>query len=47
LIVDKTRENILRWFGHVMKREEMKAASAVMRLNFDVRRGKLKRDGWL
>jgi nonsense-mediated mRNA decay protein 3 len=32
-ILDKIRENRLRWFGHVMRRKEKKAVRLVMKMN--------------
>jgi hypothetical protein len=48
LIVNKIRENRLRWFGHVMRREETKAVKVVMKMNVEGKRerGKLKKR-WL
>lgn len=34
------RENILRLFGHVMKKGEKKAVGVLMRINVEVRRRK-------
>lgn len=34
-IVDKVRENRLRWFGHVMRRENSKAVRMVMEMNVE------------
>jgi hypothetical protein len=39
-IVDKIRENRLRWFGHMMKQEETKAVTVVMKMNVE---GKYRR----
>jgi len=38
-IVDYIRENKLRWFGHVMRREETEAVRVVMKLNVEGKRG--------
>jgi hypothetical protein len=40
-IVDK-RENRLRWFGHVVRREKINAVRVVMKMNVEG-----KRDGWI
>jgi len=32
-VVNKMRENILRQFGHVMKREDTKAVKVIMKMN--------------
>lgn len=32
-ILDKVRENRLRWFGHVLKREKSKAIGTIMEMN--------------
>jgi len=40
LIVGKIRDNILRLFGHVMKKGEKKAVGVLMRINVKVRRRK-------
>jgi hypothetical protein len=32
-IVNRMRENRLRWFGYVMRREETKAVTVVMKMN--------------
>jgi hypothetical protein len=45
-IVDKMRENILRWFGHVMRREETNVVRIVMKMDFETLRGKPKKK-WL
>ncbi|XP_050534488.1 uncharacterized protein LOC126901782 [Daktulosphaira vitifoliae] len=39
-IVDKMRENRLRWFGHVMRREELEAIRTVIAMNVEGRRGR-------
>jgi len=48
-IVDKMRENKLRWFGHVMRRGETKAVRMVMKMNVEGKRAweDQKRDGWM
>lgn len=38
-IVDTTRENILRWFGHVLRREETEAVRLVKEMYIDGKRG--------
>jgi hypothetical protein len=40
LIVDKMRENRLRWFGHMMRREETKAVKVVMKIIVEGKRGR-------
>jgi len=40
--VDKMRENKLRWFGHVMRRDDLKALRNVMALSVERRRPKKK-----
>lgn len=44
-IVDKIRENRLRWFGRVIRSEEVKAVRAVMKMEVEgiINRG---RYGW-
>ncbi|KAL4135686.1 hypothetical protein QTP88_007282 [Uroleucon formosanum] len=37
-IVDKVRENKLRWLGHVMRREETSAVRVVMKINIEGKR---------
>jgi len=39
-IIDKMRENRLRWFGLVMKREDLKAVRTVMELRVNGKRGR-------
>ena len=39
-IGDKMRENRLRWFGHVMRREESEVVRTVMNMNVEERRGR-------
>jgi len=39
-IVVKIKENRLRWFGHVMRREETKAVKVVMKMNVEGKRGR-------
>jgi len=39
-IVDKMRENRLRWFGHIMKREDSEAVRTIMELSVKGRRGR-------
>ena len=39
-IVDKMRENRLRWLGHVMRREETSAVRVVMKMNVEGKRGR-------
>jgi len=34
------RENRLRWFGHIMKREETKAVRVVMKMNIKWKGGR-------
>lgn len=34
-IVDKMRENRLKWFGHAMRREETEVVRAVMKINVE------------
>jgi len=49
-VVDKMRQNRLRWFGwHVMKREEMEGVKAAMKMNFEGKEGEedQKRDRWI
>jgi len=36
------REYMLRWYGHVMKREGTEAIRVIMRMNVEERRGKSK-----
>jgi hypothetical protein len=38
--VNKIRENRLRWFGHVMRREEIKLVRVVMKMNVEGKRGR-------
>jgi hypothetical protein len=44
--MDKMRENRLRWFGYVMRCEETKAVSVVMKMNVEKKRGRQKKK-WL
>jgi hypothetical protein len=47
-IVNKMRENRLRWFGHVMKRKETKAVRLDMKMNIEGKRGRGKpKTRWL
>jgi hypothetical protein len=39
-MVDNMRENRLRWFGHVMRREETKAVRVVIKMNVERKRGR-------
>ncbi|KAL4104536.1 hypothetical protein QTP88_019831 [Uroleucon formosanum] len=39
-IVDKMRENRLRWLGHVMKREKTSAVIIVMKMNIEGKKGR-------
>jgi len=39
-IVDKMREKRLRWFEHVMRREETKALKVVMKINVEKKIGR-------
>jgi hypothetical protein len=42
------KENKLRWFGHVMKREEIKAIRVVMKINIEGKRRKTRlKKKWL
>jgi len=49
MIVDKTRENRLRWFAHFMRRENSKAVGTVMKINVQEIKEEydLKRSGWM
>jgi len=38
--VDKMREKILRWFGHVMRRKQTEAVRVIMKINVEGSRGK-------
>lgn len=38
--MDKIIGNILRWFGHVMRRKELEAVRVVMNMNAERKRGK-------
>jgi hypothetical protein len=38
--MDKMRENRVRWFGHVIRREETKAARVVMKINIERNKGR-------
>jgi len=44
--LDKLRENRLKWFSHVIRREESEAVRTVMEMNIEKRRGRPKRK-WL
>jgi len=47
-ITDKTRENTLRWFGHVMRREDLEVVRTVMELSVKERRGRRRpKKKWL
>jgi hypothetical protein len=37
-IVDKMRENRLRWFGHIMRRVKIKAIKVIMKMNIEGKR---------
>lgn len=39
-MVAKMRENRLKWFGHMMKREETETIRVIMRINLEGRRGR-------
>jgi hypothetical protein len=39
-IVIKMRKNRLKWFWHVMRREETKAERVVMKINVEGKRGR-------
>ncbi|KAL4092493.1 hypothetical protein QTP88_026994 [Uroleucon formosanum] len=45
-MVDKMRENRLRWFRHVMRREETSAVRKVLKMNVEGKRGRPKKR-WL
>jgi len=36
----KIKEIRLRWFGHVMRKEEMEALGSVMKMNVEGKRGR-------
>jgi len=40
-IIDKMREYRLRWFGHIMRRENSETVRTVMKLSIERRRGRL------
>lgn len=40
--IDKMRENKLRWFGHVMRKNKSEAVKSIIRMNAKERRGKEK-----
>jgi len=49
-IVNKMRENRLRWFGHVMRRKNSEAVRTVMEINVKERRKEeedRKRSDWM
>jgi len=46
-IIDKMRENRLRWFGYVMRREDSEAVRIVMGLSIEGKRGRGKSKKWL
>jgi hypothetical protein len=39
------KENILRWFGHVMRQEETNAKRVVMKMNVERKKKRKKIDG--
>jgi hypothetical protein len=47
-IMNKMKENRLRWFGHVMRREEINAVRVAMKIKVKGKtRKEQKRDGWI
>jgi hypothetical protein len=47
-IMDKMRENRLRWFGYMIRRAEIKAVRVIMKINVErIRRRGKNRDGWI
>jgi hypothetical protein len=47
-IVDKMRENRLRWFGHLMRRQETKVVRAVMKINVEGKQARVRpKKRWL
>jgi hypothetical protein len=47
-IVDKIRVNRLRWFRHVMRREETKSIRTIMKMNVKGKRGRSRpKKRWL
>lgn len=41
-VVEKMRENRLRWFGYVMRRKEIKIVKVVMKMNVEGNRGRME-----